>query len=315
MQPLQNTLRIILPVTLAVVLLFGCSESSPMESEMEGTDPDTAPVATIDRFSEDAGTLMIRSDQNNLPEPGEPIDFDQAPFITQGLAPDGTPVRYYNFDVQSTTPAPIYAFFYENGDPVQEQLNVVDVIPGDDGYNDFWRVNLVTVPDNYVANSITNAEELMDANYQIEQTDMLVNCPVVPEGSTAGRRLGDAGTGLTRGWYKDQIITYFSFEESPLMVTSGGTVPLSPIYVAFNVNPGQDGGGPASGFMTEQGNMQTHNVVATTPSDMDYSPFWLVNVYDNTDFSSVSDLSSAMNATQLASGAAMVNCPVVWKQQ
>ena len=39
----------------------------------------------------------------------EPVDFDTGPFITQGLSPStGKPVRYYNFDVQGTTPAPVY---------------------------------------------------------------------------------------------------------------------------------------------------------------------------------------------------------------
>ncbi len=88
-------------------------------------------------------------------------------------------------------------------------------------------------------------------------------------------------------------------------------VPLSPIYVTFNVNPDEDGGGPASGFVTEEGSTQTHNVVATVPGDEGYSPLWLVNVYDNAAFDSVSDLETAMDAEQLAAGVATVNCPVV----
>jgi len=88
---------------------------------------------------------------------------------------------------------------------------------------------------------------------------------------------------------------------------------LSPIYVSFNTNPGQEGGGPASGFMTEEGNDQTHNVVATLPGDAGYSPLWSVNVYDNADFGDVTDLDSATDAEILESGAATVNCPVVSK--
>jgi hypothetical protein len=87
-------------------------------------------------------------------------------------------------------------------------------------------------------------------------------------------------------------------------------MPTSPIHVTFNVNPSEDGGGPASGFMTEDGNDQTHNVVATVPGDEGYSPLWDVKIYDNADFDSVSDLSSALDAEQLAGGPD-VNCPVV----
>ncbi|ELZ82969.1 hypothetical protein C453_13206 [Haloferax elongans ATCC BAA-1513] len=275
------------------------------------TDPMSAPRATIDRFSEAAGTLMVRTDENGLPGPDEAIDFDQGPFITQGLGPDGSVVRYYNFDVQTTTPAPIYVLFREGEDtPVSGQLNVIDAIPGDEGYNDFWQVHKVTVPDEYVANTVTSLADIGDAGYETEATEMLVNCPVVPDGSTASMRYDDGDAGLVEGWYKGEVVSYFQFTEAPLSV-SDGSVPLSPIYVAFNVNPGEDGGGPASGFMTEEGSDQTHNVVATVPGDQGYSPLWFVNIYDNAEFGSVSDLDSATDAEQLASGAATVNCPVV----
>ncbi|WP_440989371.1 hypothetical protein [Haloarchaeobius baliensis] len=279
--------------------------------EPEPTDPASAPRPTIDRFSEDAGTLMVRSDENGLPGPGEAIDFDQAPFITRGLGPSGEPVEYYNFDVQSTSPAPIYVLFREGEDsPVEGQLNVVDVVPGDDGYNDFWHVHRVTVPADYTANTITSAGTLMDGDYSIEETDTLVNCPIVPEGSTATKRGGDGDTGLVQGWYDGQVVHYFTFEEAPL-TTMGGSVPLSPIFVTFNTNPGMDGGGPASGFVTETGSSQTHNVVATLPGDDGYSPLWQVAVYDNADFESVMDLESANAANILNSNAATVNCPIV----
>ncbi|ELZ77369.1 hypothetical protein C455_13570 [Haloferax larsenii JCM 13917] len=275
------------------------------------TDPMSAPRATIDRFSEAAGTLMVRTDENGLPGPDEAIDFDQMPFITQGLGPDGSVVRYYNFDVQTTTPAPIYVLFREGEDtPVSGQLNVIDVIPGDEGYNDFWQVHKVTVPESYEANTVTSLADIGDAGYETEATETLVNCPVVPDGSTASMRYDDGDAGLVEGWYKGEVVSYFQFTEAPLSVNDG-SVPLSPIYVAFNVNPGEDGGGPASGFMTEEGSDQTHNVVATVPGDQTYSPLWFVNIYDNAEFGSVSDLNSATDAEQLASGAATVNCPIV----
>ena len=61
--------------------------------------------------------------------------------------------------------------------PVEDQHNIVDDIPGDDDYNDFWRVNKVTVPADYVANTVTSLDQITMAGYTVEETDKLVNCP------------------------------------------------------------------------------------------------------------------------------------------
>jgi hypothetical protein len=131
---------------------------------------------------------------------------------------------------------------------------------------------------------------------------------VVPEGSSAKLRLGAEPSGLNRGWYRGQVLYYFSFEEHAL---SGSTVPLAPIYVSFNINPNLDGGGPPSGFKAESGTDQTHNVVSVLPTASDYSPLWAVSPYDNADFDSVGDLASVSNANVLANDVADVNCPIV----
>jgi hypothetical protein len=92
---------------------------------------------------------------------------------------------------------------------------------------------------------------------------------------------------------------------------AGTNVPVSPIYVTFNVNPDQPNGGPASGFRSEPNSPQTHNVPATLPGDAGYSPLWLVIVYDNADWPAVHNLDSALKAKVLAAGVATVNCPIV----
>jgi len=274
--------------------------------------PVVAQYASIDRFSMDAGHLFIRNDTNGLPEANEPIDFDVAPFITKGLGPNREFISYYNFDVQLTEPAPIYVLFRDGeSSPVKDQMNIIDDIPGEADYNDFWEVQKVTVPMDYVANTVTSYTQIMDAAYPIEETTILVNCPVVPEGSTAKLRLGGESPELTLGWYRGMIVYYFNFTEKSLMVNESDMVPTSPIYVTFNINPDQEGGGPGSGFVTDPVTGRTHNVTATLPEDDSYSPLWWVSVYDNADFASVSDLASAQAANILASGVANVNCPVV----
>lgn len=310
----MKTFKLILSLLITLFIFAKCEKE---DSEPYIHNPDEAMKVNVDRFSENFGTLFVRSSENNFPGPNEPIDFDQIPFITQGIGPNGEIVKYYNFDVLPVQSAPIFVLFKESEDmPVKGQLNIIDVIPGDDHYNDFWHVHKVTVPDNYVANTIASLDDLIATGYLIERTNIIVNCPVVPKGSIADLRFtSEEPTGLIRGWYKNQIVFYFTFEEKKLTVEIPAEghpdVPLSDILVTFNINPDQEGGGPPSGFVTEPGTEQTHNVPETLPTDEDYSPLWDVDVYDNADFDNVSDWMSAQNANILGEGVALVNCPIV----
>lgn len=304
-------------LALMAAFMISCEDNNDdddMKDSYPVHNPDNADVVSVDRFSDAAGMLFRRSGNSALPAADAPIDFDMAPFITKGLGPSGEMVEYYNFDVMPLNPIPIWVLFYEGeSTPVPNQLNIIDAIPGDGGYSDFWRVMKVTVPADYKANSATSRTDIVNRGFNVETLDLVVNCPVVPMGSTASKRMGGASNELVRGWYKDDVVFYFDFSEKMLQATSGGQVPLSPIYVTFNKNPdsADPTSGPPSGFVTESGTEQTHNVVATIPSDAGYSPLWMVNVYDNADFGNVSDLSSAMSANVLAMGVANVNCPIV----
>jgi hypothetical protein len=284
---------------------------SVMAQPAKPLDPDQASIAAVDRFSERAAHLQLRTPDNRIPGPDEPVDFDTGPFITQGLSPKtGKPVRYYNFDVQTTMPAPVYVLYREGEDkPVAGQLDIIDTLPGDKGYNDFRQVWKVTVPKDYVANTIVDAGALQQAGYKMEQTQALRNMPIVPDKSKAKMRLKSANSDLQRAWYHGQVAKFFSFDEAPL---SGSSVPLSPIYVTFNVNPDQPNGGPGSGFKAEPNSEQTHNVPTTLPGDVGYSPLWLVAVYDNANWPEVKDLQTALKAKVLAPAAATVNCPIVF---
>ena len=108
----------------------------------------------------------------------------------------------------------------------------------------------MSVPKDYVANTITGVGALQDAGYTMEKTDTLRNMPIVPDKSQARTRLKGENAGLQRAWYGGQVAKFFLFDEAPL-AAAGGQVPLSPIYVTFNINPGAPSGGPASGFRTE----------------------------------------------------------------
>lgn len=300
-----------MPLLFAASVVLSLQSCNNDEPSVMTHDINTAEKVSVDRFSASAGHLQVRTATNGLPAANAPINFDVGPFITKGKGPSGQTVEYYNFDIQPLMPAPIYVLFREGEmNPVDGQHNIIDVLPGEAGYNDFWQIHKVTVPSNYKANQVASYEEIMAAHYKIESTTMIVNCPVVPDGSTASKRFGGGSADLTKGWYKEKSVTYFNFVEKELMTTSGN-VPAIPIYVCFNVNPDQNGGGPGSGFKTENGTTTTHNVVSALPTDASYSPLWNVDAYDNANFSMVTNLMTAQSANSKGMGLGLVNCPIV----
>jgi len=62
---------------------------------------------------------------------------------------------------------------------------------------------------------------------------------VVPEGSTATKRLINETNALIKGWYDDKVVFYFSFDEKKYFGFLRQGSPF-PIYVAFNINPSSD---------------------------------------------------------------------------
>jgi hypothetical protein len=185
--------------------------SGPAHAALEPVNPDKAPIAAVDRFSQKAAMLLVRSADNDLPGADEPIDFDTPALSTFGLSPKGDSVLYYDLDVQGTTPAPIYALYREGEDkPVQGQLDIIDTLPGEKGYNDFRQVWKVWVPKDYVANTITDAQMLQQAGYKMEKTDKLFNMPVVPDKSRAlalQRRNQRTSTGLV-SWPSRKVLQF-----------------------------------------------------------------------------------------------------------
>ena len=303
-------------MTTRIALLFAVlsliTGGVAAQAATKPVDPDQAPIAAVDRFSDKAAHLQLRTPDNHLPGPNEPVDFDTGPFITQGLSPNtGKPVRYYNFDVQTTMPAPVYVLYREGEDkPVAGQLDIIDTLPGEKGYNDFRQVWKVTVPKDYVANTITDVGALLRRRLQ-DGTDAerCGTCQWCPTSRRRRRGLNGESAELNAPGIEAKLR---NSSASMRRLCRASDVPLSPIYVTFNVNPGQPNGGPGSGFRTEPDSEQTHNVPATLPGDPGYSPLWLVAVYDNADWPSVHDLKTAQKAKVLAAGVATVNCPIVF---
>ena len=157
--------------------------------------------------------------------------------------------------------APIYAFangIAADGSPnfVDGQHNVIDLLPGDEGYSDLWQVHIVLVDDDYEAGTITSKAGIDATRYQKQVTNLLVNCPVVGAGSTL-----ETGKELVNGYYRDRDVFYPDF---------GGNVAVAIPIWAF-VTGFDDDGNPQ--FVEGQ-----RYIIDAVPADEGYSAFWRVNL-------------------------------------
>jgi hypothetical protein len=289
-----------------------CSSGSEPEPELEikavavHVDAETGiEYVSVDRFSDEAAVVMRRSTNPDLPAPNAPIDYDDD-FLKHALGPDGDDVSYYTFDVNSLLSAPLYSFAYAS-DPssrVDGQASVFDVIPGEEGYNDFWQMVQVLVPDDYEPNSLTSLEDIENSGYELRPTNRIINCPIVPYGSSA-----ELASRTSVGWYKRLHVQYFSFESFEVSAVNPGRldVPYAIVRVIFEDND------PSKGMKEDSATGKTHNVFDTLPGDELYRSLWRHDFVDEAAFDSVHDWESSKSAAKVDVGMdnILVNCPVV----
>ena len=76
-------MKIRIAMSFVVASLFASTVAA--HAATTPVDSDKAPIASVDRFSDKAAHLQLRTPENHLPGPNQPVDFDSGPFITQGL--------------------------------------------------------------------------------------------------------------------------------------------------------------------------------------------------------------------------------------
>jgi|CXWL01.1.fsa_nt_gi hypothetical protein len=176
-------------------------------------------------------------------------------------------VKYYDFgdntklgQGSSVQTSPIYVLIHgmnADGTPdvVKGQHNIVDAVPGEAGYSDLWQVTFVTVPGDYVADSLKSAADITAAGLKMTPTQMFVNCPIIPKGTTL-----EGGKEVVQGWNDGKEVFYPDF---------GANINVAiPIYVFVT---GFDAAGMPK-IVEGQ-----HNIIDAVPGEEGYSAFWRVN--------------------------------------
>ncbi len=288
--------------------------------QIVATFPEYIIIAEVDRFSNEAGNFFRRSNDPELPGANEPINFDDARFLLAGIGPNGERISFYHFDVRSLTPAPIYILVDRRADQISGQLPIFDLIPGEAGHNDFWQIHKVRVADaDYKPNEITSFSSLEAAGLEITPTNVVLNCVMVPAGSSASRRFDARTTTKTLdGWYRDTVVKYFLFENESTTGTvdfNGETLNTPQMWGFFDNDRDALGG-----FARDLASGDTRNVATRLPGDEGYSPLWILQIFKLDAFDRVYGLASALdqarneeNLLELE-GLLYINAPIVSKE-
>jgi|GEM_PF-2408644 len=296
---------------IATAAILGCTDDDAGAEDDEMMEESMTPTAEMtgtamaDESMTPTGTAMAGDDMMEVHDHdlGEAKQFD----LVQGWY-RGEDVTYYDFGMNSqtsgaaVTPAPIWAFIHgmdASGNPqfVEGQHNIIDVVPGEEGYSDLWAVNFVVVPEDYEPDSIASRADLEEMGasmgYEIITPGVLVNCPVVPAGSTL-----ESGEELTQGWYQGARVYYPDFGMNPAVAI--------PIWVFVT---GMDASG-APQFVEGQ-----RNIIDAVPGDEGYSDFWhvrMVMVDDTYEANSITSADAvADSGFEVVQAPMVVNCPVV----
>ncbi|MFZ0829793.1 MAG: hypothetical protein WAN40_01500 [Thermoplasmata archaeon] len=210
-------------------------------------------------------------------------------------------IVYDNYGLNSNITAPILAFF-EAASPntsVAGQRNVIDSLPGQPSYSDFWLVYKVLVPAGYVANTIRSFEAAVVSQYLIEATNLIVNCPVENPGAT----VQNSSAALEAGWYRGQTVYYFNAGTNT--TGWGAVIQTAPIYTFAYPN-----GTPVAG---------QHNIVNVYPGNPGYSDDWsIITVAVNSSYPansvrSVGEILAEVRGGEFSLQATrlFVDCPIV----
>ncbi|CAG8480281.1 6419_t:CDS:2 [Cetraspora pellucida] len=225
---------------------------------------------------------------------GDPYALQNMTYSTDSGYYNNIPVKIYGFDAYKTTTAlaisrvnPIYVFLQNPNGNIDNamQPSIVDLIPGDDGYSDLKRINIVTGSTNS-SGDITSYDDLTKLGNSVEivQTDTYYNLPVV--GFSATLETPSDGPEMF-GYYKGVRVRFFNFGINP----AGNAT--APIY-----------------HVTSSNGTIIAALPGTIPGFRNYSGIWNIYTISANDTGvPITSLSQVSNLEQVFSGT-VSNCPV-----
>jgi hypothetical protein len=95
----------------------------------------------------------------------------------------GQVIEYLDFGPVKLKPGNKLSDLWSVTNGVEDQYNIVDVVPGQKGYTPLWDVNLVTWKDSATKRKLTSAaavrKALSGGEVTMKKAGIVVNCPVL----------------------------------------------------------------------------------------------------------------------------------------
>jgi hypothetical protein len=227
----------------------------------------------------------------------------EAPLI-QGWFRDRT-VLYYDFGTVPMGVAPAQVLwpihgFDTRGNPVaiRGQRPIFTTLPGLAAYSGLWRIAYVVTADKVQPNTLRDTAGVAAAvrarRAYVRETDVVVNLPVVPRGTTLAR---DTTAGML-GWFEGRDVQFFDFG-----LTGAAPLPM------WRFARGRDASG-APTLLADQ-----NSVVDSIPVSPAYPDVWAITVVD-VDAAYVANSLKSASAVQsanlrVASSGMQRNLPIV----
>jgi hypothetical protein len=186
-----------------------------------------------------------------------------------------------------------YRLIDEEDVPIPDQLDIITVNIGEEGYSDLREIIHVTVPDDYEANSVTSADELLEQDWPQTPTGETYNIPVARANSQLQGRDHDP----ISLWLDGEELTAFNFGQNPDK--------SAPIYVLIE------------GFDDEGGSIRIDHgtLINRMHDDEGYSDFWQVHfvlVPADTPRSAYRDADELFEAGfEIIPTNRVINCPAI----
>ncbi len=205
-----------------------------------------------------------REKQNRETGPVVTIRLEAKNFSSVSGWHNGREVSWYNFEQAGAEVGNIYVLVtgYDNGQnpqPLQNQKDIFDRKKEEMQTVPFWRIQYVTVPGDYRADSAKSVSDIASHSWPTKDSGKIVNRPFIIESDTI-----TPDRAKNSGWADGEQVHYWQFEDNVLRnINDDGKIAAGKVYTLISSYDSK--GAPIR--VPDQ-----KDIVESVPGNVGYSP-------------------------------------------